>query len=497
LKHYPRHIICALLPLLLLLFTTVLMGQQSGTMYMMHSIPQSNLLNPAIQAKCGFIAGVPLGSAYFNYSNTAFTYNDLAATDTWNLYGVHRQMHRSDLYSVEAAVHPIYLGYRHHSWYFSFHVAEKIQVYQIVPGELVETLLYGNGPFVGSTARFNGLRGGGFYLREYSLAVARSFSPKWTFGMRGKILFGKAGIQTSRSRASLTTEETTFSLFLEGDFILNTSFPYTFRQDTEGNINGIVMGDPDYTGLLLNRRNPGFALDAGAIYRLDDRTTLAVSILDLGFLRWRSDVNNIRASGSFIYKGVPDDPEIVSNAFAAEFRDTVLRSFDLVESQLPYGSFLPPQFFLGGSWKPRERLTLGIVSSNEIYRSKLHSSVTFTAGTDVAERLLLAISWSWLNNSPANAGAVLAYHGKGIQFHVSTDNFLGFFFPFDTRSLNIRGGINLMLGCPRDRERQSGTETYEMSSPGGDCSWTGNQRKERQRQRRARKIQNTGIDPAK
>lgn len=484
------HHITPLLFLSILHSSPVLEAQQSGTMYMMHQIPQSSLLNPAVQLRCRFFVGIPVSSAYFQYTNTAFTYNDLAGTDTWNIYGVYRQMHRSDLYGLEAAVHPVSLGYRHRSLYFTFHVAEKAYAYQAVPRELVEMVLFGNASFVGETARFNGLRSGAAYLREYALGISHVLDPFWTIGARAKLLFGKAGVHTSRSDAALTTDEVGFELLLEGDYMLNSSFPYTFTYDAEGNIDGVEPGVTDIARLLLNRRNPGFAMDLGVIYRPGNRTTLAASILDLGFVRWRSDVNNIGASGSFIYERVDDDTEIVSGAFLADIRDSVLRSFDVEESRLPYGSFLPPQLFLGGSWKARDQLNLGVVSRSVIYRSKLHSSVTLTAGTDLADRVILALSWSWLNHSAANAGAALAYHGDGFQFHVSTDNFLGFFFPFDTRSLNLRAGLNLMLGCPREREKESGTPVYEAPPGTGDCSWARSSRKEKRMQRKAERLQN-------
>ena len=53
------------------------------------------------------LCGNPLlSSLYLNYSNTAFTYNDLASTDTWNLEEVSKQMHRKDLYTGEAQIEP-------------------------------------------------------------------------------------------------------------------------------------------------------------------------------------------------------------------------------------------------------------------------------------------------------------------------------------------------------------------------------------------------------
>lgn len=136
----------------LILVSLTLKGQQSNTFYLMHDVPQSNLLNPAVQPVCKWYVGIPgLASTHISYSNTAFTYNDLAGTDTWNIEGIFNQMHRVDLYSVEALLHPVSIGYRYKSLYFTFNITEKAHVYQTLPRSLIEMAYYGNGSFIGKT----------------------------------------------------------------------------------------------------------------------------------------------------------------------------------------------------------------------------------------------------------------------------------------------------------------------------------------------------------
>jgi hypothetical protein len=71
----------------------------------------------------------------------------------------------------------------------------------------------------------------------------------------------------------------------------------------------------------------------------------------------------------------------------------------------------------------------------------------------IFDRIEASLSWSYLNNSPLNLGAGLAYTGRGFQFYAVSDNYLGFFRPFDTRTINLRFGMNLMLACPKKNGR--------------------------------------------
>jgi len=74
-------------------------AQQANTQYLLHGTPQTSFLNPAVQIGCRWFVGIPaLSSVHFSYSNTAFTYRDLTAGNSWNLEKVESQMHRVDFY---------------------------------------------------------------------------------------------------------------------------------------------------------------------------------------------------------------------------------------------------------------------------------------------------------------------------------------------------------------------------------------------------------------
>jgi hypothetical protein len=162
-------------------------------------------------------------------------------------------------------------------------------------------------------------------------------------------------------------------------------------------------------------------------------------------------------------------------------------SFSEEVTQQPYVSFTPVQLFLAGTYKLRENMTLGIVNRNVVFRSKLHSSLTLSVQTELADRFLATASWSYLNNSLANLGAGIAYTGPGVQFHLVSDNFLGFFFPFDTRTLNLRAGINLLLGCPRNRKKTIENQNYGSMPDPENCGLGEQRRNEQKKQKRAAK----------
>ena len=468
-----------------------LAGQQSNTFYLMHHVPQSNLLNPAVQATCKWYVGIPLlASTHLSYGNTAFTYQDLAGTDTWNLEGTVDQMHRRDLYNAEAGMQLLSLGYKHKRNYFTFHITERSHLYSIVPGDLAILAVYGNAPSMGEIERFRSLRPGAYYQREYAAGISRVVDRYLTVGARVKLVFGKASLYPGASDLRFYTEPSTFNLLLEGDYKISSSFPVTITQDQDGNISDITIDDLDYAALLLNRGNPGMGFDLGLTYRLDERTTLAASVLDLGFVRWRTDLNNVRTAGTFDFRGVDSETDVVSFDYLEEMIDSLLQSFTEEVSHDPYFSYTPVQLFLAGKYQLKENLHLGLVNRNVLFRSKLHSSFTVALEAELADRLLATASWSYLNNSLANLGAGIAYTGPGMQFHLVSDNLLGFFFPFNTRTLNLRVGVNLLLGCPRNRKEAIEVNAYGNIPEPSYCGKGESNRKEKRRLKSAARKMN-------
>jgi hypothetical protein len=168
--------------------------------------------------------------------------------------------------------------------------------------------------------------------------------------------------------------------------------------------------------------------------------------------------------------------------------DSILEIFEPTATEDPYYSFLPAQLFLAGTYRATDRITLGAVNRNVFFRSKIHSSLTLLAQTNVANNLQATVSWSYLNNSIKNIGLGLAYHGTGFQLHAVSDNLLGFLYPFNTRTMNLRFGFNLLLGCRGDKKKSYPGEIYGPMPAVNNCSPTGTSKKrERQMQRASKK----------
>jgi hypothetical protein len=224
-------------------------------------------------------------------------------------------------------------------------------------------------------------------------------------------------------------------------------------------------------------------MDLGIVYRYDPKLTLSASLLDVGGLRWRKELNKITSRGTFIYDEIESSGDLASLSFLEDMIDSLQNAFDVSISEQAYSSFLPAQLFLGGAYELKENLSLGVVNRNLFLRSKVHSSLTLSATAGLTRRLLASVSWSYLNRSVRNIGAVLALQGKGFQFHLASDNLLGFFQPFDTRTIQLRAGFNVLFGCPSTKKEKLQAASYAGEMAGGNCSWSASQKQRKKRYR--------------
>jgi hypothetical protein len=437
-------------------------AQHPLTMFNMDQSPQANSLNPALQPRCKIFIGLPvLATVQADYHNNIFSYNNLVDGDALALDAVYDRMTRTNLINMNLGVTLFSVGYRYKKDYFTFSVTDRVDFAASFPRSLASVLLYGNEQFIGRSARVNNTRVGAKYFREYAVGWSYHWDEYTNLGIRGKLLFGKANLHTSQSLLRLGTDDETYALNLSGDVGLNSSFPVTFTQDANGLINGIELQDIALRSFLLNPRNPGLAFDMGVVYKYSDEITLSASALDLGAIFWTDQRNNIQATIDYSYDGIRE-ADFTNANYILNIYDSIYNNATFLLTQDSYATFLPSTFIAGGKYHWKEYLDFGITGRVRIQNRSLQPALTASAITSVGDWLQAAISWSYMDHSLKNVGAAIAFTGRGFQFYMASDNVMGYLFPYGTRTLDLRFGMNLMLGCPGSRIIRSSDPSRSM-----------------------------------
>jgi hypothetical protein len=450
-----------ILSIFLVLFPLFLNAQQNHTLYQMHYLGESNFLNPAVQCECKWFIGLPLiSSIHLNYANSGFSYRSLVentgpTTASLQLDEVLNNMGRRTFIGTEIHLTILALGYKFRDYYFNFSIIEKNNIPLTFSKDIFSLAWGGNTQFEGEEASTRGTAAYATHYREYALGVSKNTGYNNFWGVKGKLLFGKLNLSSPQSNISLYTDPGTFDLTVTSDLLVNISAP-VILEENNGQPNSIaVLPDEnmDIYQLIFNRQNWGVAFDAGFIRQLNEKTSLSGSALDLGFIGWRSYLNNVSAEEEFSYYGVLAD----TNSFLSSVMDSV----DLDITHDSYYTMLPVKLYLGLEYAWLEKLSARAMASAVIYRTKFMPSLTLALDYNPFRNFHLVGSYSLMYRSYNNVGMGLSIGRGPVQFYAVTDNLAGMIWPLSARNLNLRFGLNINLGCRAKKERPE-----NLSSPG-------------------------------
>lgn len=467
--------------LFLLLFPTTFASAQkmNNTLYLMQNVPQSNLLNPAIQPECKFMLGFPgASSIYINFSNSSFSYQDIIHKGTGirqdslviDINKFHDALQTTNYISEQFEAELFSIGIRAKSMFFTLNVTEKNDMRFAFDKEMITFLKNGNADFMGRTARWGGFGIDANHYREVALGISKRIDRRWTVGVKGKVLFGIVNLNMDESDIDVFTSKTGDQITLRSTHLMNMSLPIgDVNNDADGYVDDIdFSGDNFDMDFALNTQNRGYAMDLGMSFKMDKKATLYASIIDLGYINWKTNTHQFSQDITIDYQG--GDISQSGNSKAPGYKeigdvmedlaDSIADQFKIESTGNSYRTGLPTKIFLGGSYKLGKRLNLGALSRTEIYNGKVQSSMTFSANARLIRNISTTMSYSMINNSYNNLGFGLATKLGPLQMYMISDNIMAVKDPSSARLFNFRFGLNLMFGC-RDKTQQKNSCAFQ------------------------------------
>jgi len=448
-----------------------LKAQQGNTFYFMNKVSQTNYLNPAIGSDYDFTIGgiilpivgqVPPPS-YFNYANNGFQFSDLIHEGE-GVYAdslvIDPELFLANLRTAnhirfQTHIDLFHLGFKtKNDAYLSFNITEKINYGLTLPKDLFRMAWYGNNYFRENNEKIVltdlGIRA--THYREIAGGFSTEVMDGLYVGGKAKILFGMANIQTKINELTLFTNQNDYGITAVADMTVhaNTPIPVDYDQDSlQFVFDDEVMDDYNPLSYPLNFKNPGFALDLGATYEINNDFSAYFSVNDLGFISWNENPISMKTDGTFTFRGIEvdffaDDEEF--NESMDAFTDSILRIFSPDVTDGGYLTWLPTDMYLGGQYHFHEMLDFGALYRLEFYQKSVLQSLTVSANSNLTNWLSAHLSYSIMNNSYSNIGFGLMIRGAMLQYYIVSDNILGAFQPQNTRNLNFRMGCNLVFG---------------------------------------------------
>lgn len=285
------------------------------------------------------------------------------------------------------------------------------------------------------------------HYREYSLGYGKQINNKLEVGIRAKLYFGKA---------SMYSEAEGEALIKDGDYYLNTygpvrlSVPLDFKLDADTLLDGVaVANNYNVKDYLMNSKNLGLGIDLGFSYRINSRIVVSASVVDLGKINWKSNLNSLILKGQYKF---PDEfifekgDNYLSKTpnFSTETED-VHGLFKVEKDQEEYSLSLPTTYYAGIRYKLSPIVSLGFVNRLIDYKGLKHNSMSFTSGFDVNKNFNISFGYSIIGDSYFNIPLGFLYKWKHGQTYLGTDNLTSFLLPGISEFSGISFGTSFYL----------------------------------------------------
>ncbi len=478
---------------LVIFVTMASYGQQDLVLHQMSDVPQSIYVNPSKAPSTRLNIGLPfLSSIYLRHQNTIFNPYHLFSKEgnTINFRTLHYldQIQKRNYIGLEQEIELLSIGLKvGEKNYFSFGVRERFNFRLSLPGDMLRFPFTGNASFdelEGGVLDFSDFRIGLNHYREYGLGWQRTINEKLSIGGRIKYLYGMENVDTKTSNLQWKTDEDSWDWTFSGGMDVYSSGIWSLTDTIDDNtdIERDEIGD-----YLFKRKNKGIGLDLGATYAINDQLEVTGSLIDLGFISWKSDNKNFETEdGEFVYSGIELTEDIVTagsdiqdslDTTIEELRDDLESGFGYTESSDKYRTSLLTRFYVGANYdlyaNDRSSGVAGLLLHSEVYKGTLRPTVTLSYHQKFQRWLSATASYSVIDRDFRNLGLGLSLNAGPVQFYVMTDNILAavvnkarfvddagsdessseVVYPAFSRNTHIRTGINLTLGRkPKDSD---------------------------------------------
>jgi hypothetical protein len=457
------------------IFLSDLAAQNSQTMYYMN-IPQNHLLNPALRPSNSFYFGLGIN---LNINNNFVNFSDVfmkgQPSDSiitflhpdYNIDKFLAKIKDKNSLEPEATVQLFGLGFSVGKGSYVFlDINERVEGNVVLPGDIFKLALKGNEGFVGNKIDLSSLRGDLKYYHEIGLGFSKNFTDKLRLGVKGKLLFGIAGASIDNRSLGVTVNND-YSHTLNADLMVNISGPIILTKNADNNISKIEIDNARFntTGkiidFLLNTKNAGLGIDIGAEYRITDRLLVSAAVTDIGYIKWKTDIHNIKAEDQFEFSGLNMlnvlNGTISFDSLAKQMLDSLKNSFIVSDSKVPFTTWLPVGVTLGGSYNLNKKVSLGLLSYSRIIGKQIRESLTLSANVNLSNAFSTSLSYTVANHRFDNLGAGLAFRAGIVQFYfladripimwnkIKTDN-SSIPLPTSWNTINLRFGINFAFG---------------------------------------------------
>lgn len=459
---------------LLLLSGFIAHGQSPMGLFFFKTLPQTSTLNPASQPEHDLYISLPspgfslqLNPSFSDLFQKRGNIHISPLSKEYDYQRLYSSTGRVGNVNLEAHLDILGLGIRHENHYFGVSFSIKNTSQMNIPSSLFKIPERGfpdNEYFDFSTAHFKQL-----IYKEISLKYSHRWNDNFFTGLNIKPIWGMAGGISRINKLGLHTSRSEWHGEINAR--ANISGPLTVQDSELEEIPESVIFQKEaaenLNDYLTDWKNGGVAIDLGTIFHTNEQWTFFASMTDIGFLRFRNDLNQMTFKGEYSFTGIKmegyDQEELEQSI--DEISDTLnnLITYDL--DHRAFNIWLTPKLHMGASYEINPFLTAGFLTRTVFQKHRWNNELNISALLRPLEFMELNMNYSIRPGGGHGPGAALVIGKTPLQFFIAGDYLPPRYamvsingaesFPMlhDQQDLNFKAGINLIFNKPKKRSR--------------------------------------------
>jgi len=337
--------------------------------------------------------------------------------------------------------------YRSNIGFFNFRIKESEYFVASTDGELIK-FLFNSGTQSAPLYQIQHLSAHAVHYREYSLGYAyKSRSNKFSAGVRAKLYYGKSAFFSNIAGSIQQDKDTTDYIFKTSGTV-NISFPNSFNKPNAP-ANTIDLSSSTIFDYLLNTGNPGMGIDLGINYRVTPELSLSVSVIDLGKINWKTNLNSRSLKLSKMLESSTIKDKIITKGDSI----TYSRLFDfgeLIKDSSTFSKPLPAKLYAGIKYQVSPIFSIGITDRLVVIKDLSYNSFSATGKLDVNKILSVSTGYSIIGDSYLNIPLAFQFQANFGQFYLGTDNMTALWLPNYAQFAGISFGACFYLFTQRN-----------------------------------------------
>lgn len=480
-----------------IIFPLLLVSQQVNTLYFMDNVPIRNSLNPAFQPINQFYISLPvIGYTQFNIGNNSLSINDIIYNyngqtisflhPNGDINRFYNTLKSTTIIRTDLQTNLLSFGFRSKTGFWNFSLIEKMDGYVGIPKDLFKLSLFGTTSIDNNTFDFSALQSDVTVYTEAGIGYSKHINNKLLLGAKVKFLMGSTNVSNSNNNIEMQLGIDQWNL--KGSGTANVSSPV--RIDIANNYQSVTINPPTTITNWLKPSGYGAGIDLGIVYSITDRIDLSAAIVDLGFINWTKNVQNIYYGIDYTFDGVAQVNSSQGSNSLTKVYDQFKTGNSLVDSLTKalqtsttqnisnnlYTTGTTSKLNLGFEYELIDNfLSLGLLSRTSIFKKSVYEEFTTSINAHPVDWFDASASYSFFNGRFSTIGASIGLRTGFVHWFVAADYIpfekttYGIPLPYKSDIFNLAMGINLVFDANKKSKNRINLKKKKQSYSNPNC----------------------------